>query len=190
MSYPLNVRFACLESRKCHGKEAAIYILKVNLLSEGGTLRMLYSLLQGSKGMRFLLSTLSLHDVSVHFAGQQCRLAQPALSCEDWAEVALEWERALLCGFQCPCRVVARRQSEPLSEFSSSMPWDCRAVRQLTQRPLCLSRKSAGSGGQKNWVLIVSVSLTNWMIFGKSVPFFMPHFSHLSNDGKKVTRSL
>lgn len=44
---------------------------------------MLYSLLQGGKGMRLLLSTSSLRDVSVHFAGQQCRLAQPALSWEE-----------------------------------------------------------------------------------------------------------
>ena len=69
MSYPLNVWFACLESRNRHGKKAAIYILDVNPLLEGGASKMLSSLPQGSKRMRFLLSPLSLRDVSVHFAG-------------------------------------------------------------------------------------------------------------------------
>lgn len=189
MSYPPNVQFACLESRKWHGEEAAIYILKVNPLSEGGPPRMLYSLLQGSKGMRFLLSTLSLHDVSVHFAGQQCRLAQPVLSCEEWAKVALEWERALLGGFQCPCRAVARRQSEPLSELSCQHALGLHGWRRHT-KAITFEQKELRTWGQKTWVLIVSVSLTNSMIFGKSVPFFLPHFSFLSNDGKKFTLSL
>lgn len=70
MSYSLNVWFSSLKNRKCHGKEATIYILDVNPLLEGGALRMLSSLSQVSKQMKFLLAALSLCDVSIHFAGQ------------------------------------------------------------------------------------------------------------------------
>lgn len=187
MSYPLHVWFACLESGKHHGKEAAIYILKVNPLSEGGPPRMLYSLLQGSKGMRFLLSTLSLHDISVHFAGQQCWQAQPTFSRAEWAQMASEQERALLCEFQCLCRVGARRQSKLQSELSCQHTLRLQGCKTAHTKAIRFEQKECRTWGQKNWVLIVSVSLTNWKIFGKSVPFFMPHFSHLSNDGKKFT---
>lgn len=100
---------------------------------------------RGSKGMRFLLSALSLCEVAVHIAEQQ--LSAAALSgWRLWAEVTSEQERALLCGVPCPCGAGWGGSLSSLSQLSPLHALGLHGCEMLTQRPLDLSRRSVGPG--------------------------------------------
>lgn len=143
----------------------------------------------GSKGMRFLLSALSLCDVAIHFAGQQ--LSAAALSgWRLWAEVTSEQERVLLCGFQCPCGAGWEGSSSSLSQLSplhALGPCGCEIAHTKAIR---FEQKECRPWGQKNWVPIVTMSLADWMILGKSVLSFTPHFLICQVGVKKFTLSI
>lgn len=90
---------------------------------------------RGSKGMRFLLSALSLCDVAVHLSGWRL-----------WAEVTSGQERALLCRVPCPCGAGWGGSPSSLSQLSPLRALGPRGCETLTKRPLDLSRKSIGPG--------------------------------------------
>lgn len=159
-----------------------ICILKVNTLSkETPGYLLLYLRQHGNEFSAFYLISVWWCQA---LCRQRCRWAQPSFSrVRQWTAVTSERERAPLCGFQCPCGVGARRQSELIAwALPSAYP---RTVCFVTahKKAIKFEQKESRSWGQKNWVLIVTVSWTDWMIWGKPVSFCTPHYSHLSNGG-------